>query len=255
MVDTNVAFDVTLSGRKRHKSAINFYQKHQGMSLEISGKILIEINEILAESFSSLVTRIRESLKHLERSGKAWDELSPAQKRKALIEIEDSINKDKQLIKKNRLDFVLDGYQKLESFFATSSFDEIQDILISIPEDLSDEIDKKITSLFLPISIPIHENHKAEVRKKIDEEIVSKHFNPRSDGKDKDIVVELIIILTFGTEKRAFSKLTFFTEDKGFKKNYESLLKAHGNEEMSNDDEISELYDNTVNSLVVEMAY
>ncbi|MHB8360241.1 MAG: hypothetical protein ACYDAO_00145 [Thermoplasmataceae archaeon] len=69
------------------------------MTLEISGSNLIEINEILAESFSFLVTIIRENCRHLERSGKIWDNLSPQQKRKALIEIEDGINKDKILTK------------------------------------------------------------------------------------------------------------------------------------------------------------
>lgn len=192
---------------------------------------------------------------HLNRSGKKWDSLSPAQKRKELLAIEDGINKDKELIKQNRLDFVLDGYRNLESFFATSNLDEIQEILFNIPSDLSDEIDKKITSLFPPITSPKLENHRAEVRNKLDDEIVAKHFNPRSDGKDKDIVVELIIILAFGVEKRAFSKLTFFTEDKGFRKNYQSLLEAQQKGKLSDDTEISELCDNTVPSLVVELAY
>lgn len=225
------------------------------MTLEISGKILIEINEILAESFSSLVTRIRESLMHLDRSGRKWDSLSSSQKRKELIAIEDSINKDNGLIKQNRLDFVLDGYRNLESFFATSTLDEIQEILFNIPADLSDEIDKKITSLFPPISYPKLENHKAEMRNKLDDEVISKHFNPRSDGQDKDIVVELIIILAFGAEKRTFSKLTFFTEDKGFRKNYQSLFEAQQKGELPDDTEIADLCNNTVPSLVVELAY
>ena len=225
------------------------------MTLEISGKILIEINEILAESFSSLATRIRDSLMHRERSGRNWDSLSPSQKRKELIAIEDGINKDKELIKLNRLDFVLDGYRNLESSFAKSTLDEIQEILFNIPADLSDEIDKKITSLFPPISYPKLQIHEAEVRNKLDDEVVSKHFNPRSDGKDKDIVVELIIILAFGAEKRAFSKLTFYTEDKGFRKNYQSLLDAQMKGKLSEDTEISELCSNTVPSLIVELAY
>ena len=192
---------------------------------------------------------------HLDRSGRKWDSLSSSQKRKELIAIEDSINKDKGLIKQNRLDFVLDGYRNLESFFATSTLDEIQEILFNIPADLSDEIDKKITSLFPPISFPKPENHKAEVRNKLDDEVISKHFNPRSDGQDKDIVVELIIILAFGAEKRTFSKLTFFTEDKDFRKNYQSLFEAQQKGKLSDDTEIAELCNNTVPSLIVELAY
>ena len=254
-MDTNIAFDVALPGRKRHKTALSFYQKHKGMTLEITEKILVEINEILAESFASLVTRIRESLMHLDRSGRNWDKLSSEQKRRALIEIEDNINKDKQLIKDNRLDFVLGGYQRLESFFATSNLDEIQEILLHIPEDLSDDIDKKITSLFPPISYSTLENHKAEVRNKLNDEVVSKHFNQRSEGQDNDIMIELIIILAFGAERRTFSKMIFFTEDKGFIRNFESLLEAHNNGEHPNDKEIAELCKTTVPCLSVELAY
>lgn len=225
------------------------------MTLEITGNILIEMNEILAESFSFLVKRIRDSLMHLERTGKKWDDLSPPQKRKALVEIEDSINNDKLLIKRNRLDFVLNGYSRLESSFANSTFDEIQDILLHIPEDLSEEIDKKITGLFPPIDHPDLEKPKADIRNKLDDEVISKHFNPKSDGKDKDIVVELIIILAFGSKKRTFSKLTFFTEDIGFRKNYESLIEAQKNGELSKDKEIANLCNNAIPSFFVEIAY
>jgi hypothetical protein len=225
------------------------------MTLEISAEIFIEINEILAESFSALVTRIHENLRHLEKSGRKWDNLNPAQKRKALIDIEDNINKDKELIKQNRLDFVLDGYQKLESFFANSSFDEIQDILLSIPSDLSDEIDKKITNLFPTISNSNFEDRRTQIVTKLSEEVVSKHFNPKSDGQDKDIMVELIIILAFGAKKRTFSRLTFFTEDKGFVRNYLKLGEAQKKGRLSEDNEIEELCKNTVPSLVVEIAY
>ncbi|MHB8360240.1 MAG: hypothetical protein ACYDDC_00330 [Thermoplasmataceae archaeon] len=138
---------------------------------------------------------------------------------------------------------------------ADSTLDEIYDILLYLPEDLSGEIDKKITSLFHPITHPLLEEHKAEVRSKLDNEVISKHFNPKSDGKDKDIVVELIIILAFGVQKRTFSKLTFFTEDRDFKKNYESLLAAKEGGALSGDSEIADLCNSVIPCFFVELAY
>lgn len=243
--------------RKRHKKAIKFYQNFKNLELRISGKVLLEVGEILNESFSALVLRIRESIKHIERTGKNWDELKIPQRRKLLIEFEDNINNDKELMKKNRMEFVLNGFRRLENILVNYTFDEIQDALLSFPGDLSGDVLSKAEGLFVRVYLDEEkvDGKQIEYSQKIDQNVASKYFNHLSSSKDKGIVVELLSYLGFGAEGIAFNDIIFYTEDPGFRTNYLNLKAAKTDYEKFCSKEIAEFLVKTCSALNVEIAY
>ena len=227
------------------------------MELRVSGKVLLEVGEILNDSFTALVVRIRESIKHLERTGREWDNLNIPQRRKLLIEFEDNINNDKELIKMNRMEFVLNGFRRMENILVNHSFDDIQDALLSLPGDLSGELLSKVESLFVRVYLDEDkvDGKQIEYTQQIDHNIASRFFNHLSSSKDKGIIIELLSYLGFGADGVNFSEIVLYTQDPDFRKNYLNFKDARGDFDKYCGKEIAEFLMKTCSMLNVEIAY
>jgi hypothetical protein len=256
-LDTNVVFDIIYSERKRHKKSLQFYQNFKNLELRVSGKVLIEIGELLNSSLTALVLRIRDSIKHLELSGRRWDDLQLSQRRKVLIEFENDINNDKKLIKMNQMEFVLNGFRKLENIILKYNFEEIQEALLSVADDLSEEVFSKVNSLFSPVYLDHDkvDSKQIEYSKKIDSKVISRFFNNLSSSKDKDIVMELLFYLGFGAKDENFRQIVLYTMDSGFEKNYLNFKNSKNECENYCEQEISNFLKSTCSNLYVEIAY
>ncbi len=252
-----MVFDITFVERKRHKRAIGFYQRFKNYELRVSGKVFFEVQEIMTKAYATLSAILGDAIKHLEATGKDWDDLNVGQKRKLLLEVEDSIIKNKQLQSDNLLDFVLDGFHRLESLLVYYSFEELLDIILEIPADMTDEMIKKVGNIFVTVMFDdnILNKKQMEYYEKVDADYVSNHFNPRSDGKDKDIIVEIIILGSHGSGKEKYLDIEFFTEDRGFKRNYEALTASLSTNDGGKDETALKDLLKAVSSISVNIAY
>ena len=252
-----MAFDILYNERKRHKRALAFYQEFKALELRVSGRVVSEVGEILANSYATLVMRIRDSIKHLERTGRTWDDLNINQRRKFLIELENGINSDKELIKRNLMEFILHGFMKIETLLVNHSFDEIQDALLAIPGDLTEEALSKVESLFAGVYIDEESINKDQVefRHKLDKDFVSNFFNKLSSSKDRDIIIELMAYLGYGTTGTTFVSIAFYTEDKGFHNDFLKMKQSQDNGETFGDSELTIFIKKTCPMLSVNIAY
>lgn len=74
-IDTNIAFDAVYLNRKRHKRTLDFLSDFKRRWVKLSRRVVVEIEEILAESFALLPAKVRDYIKHLERTKHGWDKL------------------------------------------------------------------------------------------------------------------------------------------------------------------------------------
>lgn len=127
-IDTNVALDLVYRNRKRHKKASDFLYNFKTGQIKISHRVMVEIEEILTESFSLLSAKVRDHIKHLKTIKREWDQLDTSERIKALVDIENMLSNDKEIIKKNRVPFILTAFDNISNTLMDMTFDEIQGI-------------------------------------------------------------------------------------------------------------------------------
>ena len=215
---------------------------------------MVEIEEILTESFSLLAAKVRDCLKHLERLKRGWNTLDVGERAKALTEIEKMLSNDKEIIKKNRVTFILTAFNNMINVLMNMSFEEIQEDLLYLANDNSKFVMIRITSLFPTVEYKRDMDDVTNLRKAIEEGAIRKFFNENGHGKDKEILSELIVILALGSKEESYSEIDFYTCDTDFVKIYGDYRKN----ECSIRDELNHyklLLTNTLSSLSITEAY
>ncbi|AKA47993.1 hypothetical protein IX51_01565 [uncultured archaeon] len=195
---------------------MEFISDFKSRQIKLSRRVLVEIEEILAEAFALLSAKVRDHLKHLERSNRGWDALDIRGKAKALVDIEKMLAEDREIIKKNRVEFVLSAFNSISNTLMGMSFDEIQEDLLHLASDNNHSIMIRITALFPTIDSKAKLEDSTKLRKAIEGGSISKFFNENGHGKDKEILSELIVILALGSKEDMYSEINFYTCDEKF---------------------------------------
>lgn len=228
-VDTNVAFDAVYLNRKRHKLGIKFTSKYLTGELKMCFSVSTEAASILAQSCALLSVKVRDTLKHIYNTGKNWDSMDVQTRAKILVDMENNLVLDKEIIRKNRTEFVHDAIFKLSNTLIDMSFDEIQETLSQLANDVTQIVMQKIHTLFPIVTFKKGFTEPNEIKKEIEASSISNVFNENGHGQDKDILIELMLILALGTESESYDKLEFYSSDASFC----SLFDKYKNIEMS----------------------
>ncbi len=208
----------------------------------------------MAESIGFLSAKVRDSLRHSETAGRGWDKLDMGEKAKALVEIERMLFNDKDIIKKNRVAFVLEAFNSISNTLIFMPFEEIQEALLHLASDSIQNIMIKVNSLFPVVELGLDSNDPLSLKNTIDKSGIKSFFNENEHGNDKEILSELIIIHAFGTTEDLYSEIQFYTCDKTFVDIYE---KYRENECISNynNDKQKIMLINSLNSISLLQAY
>ncbi|QRF74907.1 hypothetical protein Thermo_00400 [Thermoplasmatales archaeon] len=215
-IDTNIAFDAVYLNRKRHKRTLDFLSDFKSRQVKLSQQVVVEIEEILAESFALLSAKVRDYIKHLEKTKRGWDKLDSGERAKALVDIEKMLSNDKEIIKKNRGTFILTAFNNISNALMTMSFEEIQEDLLHLASDNGQNVMIRIISLFPTVEYKREIDDATDLRKAIEKGTITRFFNENGHGKDKEILSELIMILAFGSKDEFYSEIEFFTCDTDF---------------------------------------
>ena len=253
-IDTNIAFDAVYQNRKRHHKALEFVSDFKSRQVKLSHRVILEIEEILAESFSLLAVKVRDYIKHLERARHGWNNLDAGERAKSLIEIEKMLSNDKEIIKKNKVTFILNAFNNMANALMNMSFEEIQEDLLYLASDNGKNVMFRIISLFPIVEYNRDIDDAMNLRKAIEEGAIRKFFNENGHGQDKEILSELIVILAFGSKQELFSEIDFYTCDTDFVKIYNDYKKT----ECSTSEEANHykhLLTKTLSNLSITKAY
>ena len=138
------------------------------------------------------------------------------EKAKALVGIEKMLSEDKEIIKKNKVTFILTAFNNISNTLMNMTFKEIQDDLLHLASDNGQNVMTRIISLFPAVEYRRDIADAIDLRKTIEKGTITRFFNKNGHGKDKEILSELIIILAFGSKEELYTEIEFFTCDTDF---------------------------------------
>jgi len=75
LIDTNIAIDAVYLNLKKHRRTLDFRSDFKSRWVKLSRRVVVEIEETLAESFELLPAKVRDYIKHLERTKRGWNKL------------------------------------------------------------------------------------------------------------------------------------------------------------------------------------
>ena len=220
-LDTNVVFDIIYKKRDRNSVAIDFYKKFKNLELTIPVTVKQECIKVLIKYSTSFATDFNNFLGSQNTLRKHWDDTDITGKTNLIKDFEKGLqNKRDYQVIRPFYENILNKIRKAIVFMTTQNINEF---LLELPGTMQEYFVDSMNNMF----ITIYPNNNAPGYFKTYEKFkeLLKEFFDTKESSDFDILLNLIMLILVGdSNNRKIDFINFYTSDKAFKKNYETIF-------------------------------
>lgn len=254
-IDTNIVFDAIYTTRPLYSN----FRKTFGNSFLLK-KLCItlstdtEVHIIATKSIELLSTEIYNVIRPLD-----WDSLDADAKDKVIKEIQNNLEANKEVKKKDLMIFVVGALKTMTSYL--QSFNKTEIIMTLCPNLLyyyTRELQKEISEHFgIPPADGSHANYNSlkSTIKKSNESCIAFEL---TENQDFDILSDLILLVELGARyvdnvTQDFDIIDFYSRDGDFKKNFDEFKVYFSNKNEKDKDEM--LIADALGKIVISKPY